>query len=225
MKTTLEKLIALLAVAVLAGCAKDNYTEPDVVLNGRVVYNGQPVGVRDNAVQLELWESGWQLRRVIPVYVRNDGTFTATLFDGNYKLVRKRDNGPWVNVADSIDVRLTGPQTLDVPVTPFFNLKNEKIERSGSKINATVNVEQLVADRRIERVSLYVGTTQYVDANFNAGKTDLPAAALTDLTKTLALSYDLGGAAARSYVFARVGVKTIGVPELLYTQVVKINAP
>lgn len=219
------KYLPLFLLFSLVACTKDNYDEPGTVLSGRVVYNGQPVGVRDNAVQLELWESGWQLKKVIPVYVRNDGTFTATLFDGNYKLVRKLNNGPWANLTDSITVNLAGPQTLDVPVTPFFNLKNGQITRSGTKLAATVNVEQVVTTAKIERVTLYIGTTQYVDANYNAGKTDITAAAtLADLTKPIAMEFDLTkGPQGRSEIFARLGVKTVGVAEMLYTPVQKIT--
>lgn len=221
MKSMFHRLL-LGAVVLLAGCAKDNYTAPETTLSGRVTYNGQPVGVRDNAVQLELWEVGWQLKKVIPVFVRNDGTFTATVFDGTYKLVRKRDNGPWVNVADSVDVKLAGNQVLDVPVTPFFNLKASPIARSGSKLTASFTVEQVVPTAKLERVTLYVGTTQFVDANFNAGKTDLTA--VPDLTKPVTLEFDLTKApTVKSTAFVRVGVKTVGVAEMLYTQVEKVT--
>ncbi|RYF68228.1 MAG: DUF3823 domain-containing protein, partial [Cytophagaceae bacterium] len=59
MKAILFSLLA--GTVLLASCAKDNYEPPKSTLTGRVIFDNQPVGVRTNGVQLELWQRGYQL--------------------------------------------------------------------------------------------------------------------------------------------------------------------
>lgn len=208
----------------LGGCAKDNFEPPTSTITGRVIYENQPVGVRTNGVQLELWQPGYQLYTKIPVYVAQDGSFAATVFNGDYKLVRLRGNGPWVDNTDTIQVQVRGAVQVDVPVQPYFVIRNPTIQRSGTNLTASCTVNQVATGRAIERATLYVGTTQYVDATNNAGAVNLSGTALADLTKSLAFSLALPASlSGRGYFYARIGVKTVGVAELIYTPVQKIS--
>ncbi|GAB3334710.1 DUF3823 domain-containing protein [Larkinella ripae] len=208
----------------LAGCKEDNFAPPKSTLSGRVVYQNAPVGVRSNGVQLELWQRGFQLFSKIPLHIAQDGTFSASLFDGDYKLVRLRGNGPWVDNTDTIEVQVRGSATIDVPVQPYFTIKNEKFQKSGTALTVSCKVDPVLTTRAIERVTVYVGTTQYVDVNNNVGSINIPTAALADLTKELSINYPLPAAVStRAYFYARVGVKATGVAELLYTPVQKIQ--
>ena len=214
----------LVGTVMLAGCEKDNFEPPKSTLTGRVVYENQPVGVRTNGVQLELWQPGFQLFTKIPVYVAQDGSFSASLFDGDYKLVRLRGNGPWVDNTDTINVQVRGAATIDVPVQPYYVIRNEKFQRSGTTLTATCQVSQATTGRALERVTLYVGGTQFVDINNNAGRVDLTGAALADLSKPLAFSLAVPGSLiSKGYFYGRIGVKTVGVAEMLYTPVMKIT--
>lgn len=226
MKTRIITCIPALLLALmvgLAGCEKDNRTEPKAVLKGRVVFEGQPIGLRSNGVQLELWQRGYQLFTKIPVHINQDGTFAASLFDGNYKLVRLRGNGPWTDNTDSIDVELRGSKEIDVPVNPYFVLKNEAFSKGEGKVSATFNVQQVATGRAIERVNLYIGTTTIVDPNNNVANAQEVAANLTDLSKPITLTVNIPAAhASRQYLYARVGVKTSGVGEMLFSAPQKI---
>jgi len=226
MKTKLITCIPALLLALmagLAGCEKDNRTEPKSVLKGRVVFEGQPVGLRSNGVQLELWQYGYQLFTKIPVHIAQDGTFSASLFDGNYKLVRLRGNGPWTDNTDSIDIELRGSKEIDVPVNPYFVLKNDAYSKGEGKVSATFNVQQVAAGRTLERVNLYLGTTTIVDPSNNVATAQEVAANITDLTKPVTLTATIPAAlASREYIYARVGVKTSGVGEMLFGMPQKI---
>lgn len=226
MKSRIIHSIPALLLALMTGlsaCEKDNRTEPKAVLKGKVVFEGQPVGLRSNGVQLELWQHGYQLFTKIPVMVAQDGTFSASLFDGNYKLVRLRGNGPWTDNTDSIDVELRGSKEIDVPVNPYFVLKNEVYSKGEGKVSATFNVQQVAAGRAIERVNLYIGTTTIVDPNNNVANAQEVAANLTDLSKPVTLTANIPAAhAGRQYVYARIGVKTSGVGEMLFGMPQKI---
>jgi hypothetical protein len=210
-------LAAILTAGLITSCVKDNRPEPKSVLKGRVVYEGQPVGVRSNGVQLEIWQSGYQLFTKIPVYINQDGTFSASLFDGDYKLVRLRGNGPWVDNTDTIAVSLRGSQELDVPVQPYFVFQNDTYSKGEGKVSATFNLKQVDASRNLERVNLYVGTTMIVDPNNNAGNVEKLAAGITDFSQPITLTATLSAAlAGREYVYARIGVKTSGVGEMAF---------
>ena len=135
--------IILFSLIALFSCKKDNYEEPTSRLSGRVIFQNQPVGVRSDGVQLELWQRGYALFTKIPVYVAQDGTFSATLFDGDYKLVRLRGNGPWIDNTDSISVKVSGNTQVDVPVVPHFNLNNVSFSKSGNTVTATLQYSKL----------------------------------------------------------------------------------
>lgn len=215
--------LLLVGAFLLTGCELDNVDPPSSTLSGRVVYQDQPVGVRTNGVQLELWQRGYQLFTKIPVFVDQDGTFSATLFDGNYKLVRLRDSGPWVNSTDSIDVQVKGNTVVDVPVQPYFVVQNASFEKSGNVINATCQVSQAMTGRNIESVTLFLNSTQFVDTNNNLiGQTNKTGTALANLSQPLAFSFTLP-ANVRNFCYARIGVKTQGVVELFYSPVQKIE--
>ena len=213
----------LIPALVLSACAYDSFEPPESTLEGVVMYEGEPVGVRQNGVDFELWEPGYQLDGFIAVNVHQDGTFTSRLFDGRYKLVRKE--GPWVTNTDTINVDLNGSQTIEVPVTPFFVLQNENITLNGSTVSATFDVEQIVSDAELQSVALFINSRQFVDATGpgNVAAAFLDAADVTDLSG-IELSLDVpSDQHNQEAIFARIGVQTVGTPELLYSQVQKIE--
>ncbi len=82
-------LSIIIIVFAMSSCGLDNYDAPKSQLRGKITYNGESVGLRGTgeAVQLQLYQDGYQLRDHISVYVGQDGAFEALLFDGEYKLV------------------------------------------------------------------------------------------------------------------------------------------
>lgn len=229
-----EIIFTLIAafVIIFAGCTKDNFDPPTSMLTGTITYNGSPVGVRSNGTQLELWQYGFKLRSKISVYVAQDGTYSARLFDGNYKLVRLA-GAPWANQTDSINVIVSGNTIVDVPVIPYFTITNPAFSYSGGVVTASCLVTK-VGTVVIERVTLYIGTTTIVD-NSNVAldnqipipkpvKLDLTGAAVANLAAPLVFNLTLpSNLTPRSFVYARIGVKATGIGELLYTPVQKIQ--
>lgn len=246
--------VALASLAVLTGCDNilglDNREPPGSVLTGRVVFEGQGVGLRSGgAAQLELWEPRYQdqLYGKIPVHIDQDGSFTSALFDGEYKLNLLPNSGPWVNNTDTTLISLRGQANVDVQVTPYFVIRDAQIVRNapadptqGGAITATFRVEAIApanAQRTVELVGVYVSTTSFADKNINPLQfangvrertrtqilTQLNAG--TPITMTLTLPntvYNTSSPVRRTSIFARIGVKTTGVGELLYTPVVEI---
>lgn len=217
MKRLVITLLAGLGL-LAAGCAKDNISPPTSQLTGRITYQDQAIGVRGGGnVQLELWQRGEFFRNKIPVYVAQDGSYSATLFDGNYKLTRLRDNGPWQNNTDSIDVKVSGRTVADVPVQPYFTIGATSIVRSGNGLTARVPITK-TGSRDIESATLFLGYTQFVDTSNQFTSSGKGAADLTSLGQpvTLAVTIPTG---ITGPIYARVGVKTQGVNELIYSPV------
>lgn len=223
MKLKVFSGLVLAAMLLLTACTKDNYTPPSSQLTGKVVFQGLPIGVRSGGVQLELWQHGYQLFTKIPVYVDQNGSFTATLFDGDYKLVRLKGNGPWADNSDSIDVTVRGNTVMDVPVDPFFIIKNETFQKNGANVDATLTVQGVNNTKSLELVRIYIGQTLIVDQNNNAANAQKLAAAVT-IGQPVTVSVPIPASlSTKDYFYVRVGVKTTGVPELVYSAPQKIQ--
>ncbi len=220
MNTKYYFLIVILS-ALFAGCGKDNYDEPGSFVTGSVVYNGQPVGVKGtgSTVQLEIWQKGYQLYTSIPVYVTQDGTFSAVLFDGNYKLVSKSGNGPWVSKQDTVDFVVKGKTTVDYPVTPFYTISGESFTLSGSTLTATFTINQVSGTQPVERAILVVNKTGYVDETAQIARVDKVNPGTGQVTMTMNLNNTV---LSNGTLNARVGVKIAG-REAIYCPVKKIK--
>jgi hypothetical protein len=244
MKRNLLPLILLFSV--LGGCKKDNREPPTSTLTGTVLVEGTkiPVGVASNGTQLELWQYGYALRNKIAVHIDQDGTFSAKLFDGSYKLVRL-SGAPWANNTDSIDVNINGSAVVEVPVKPFFTLGNDTYTYAAAdtSLTATFTVGRLDATKAADRVSFSIGLTNFVDAQTNqipiptATNDKTPASnyltAPTVIkiplnpnrytgTSNAELRRQLTLALQKGYLFGRAGVRTTGITQRYYTQVKEI---
>ena len=206
-----------------AACTKDNYEPPKSMLNGLVVYQNQPLGVRSNGVTLELWQPGYAFFNKITVQVDQDGTFSASLFDGDYKLTRLKGNGPWVDNTDTINVSVRGGANVDVPVDPFFIVKTQNFTRTGTTINATITIQRVNTTKPLELVRVYIGQTLITDQNNNNANSQKVAADITDINAPINISVTVPSTlTGKDYAFLRVGVKTVGVGELLYSTPQKV---
>jgi hypothetical protein len=178
------------------------------------------------------------------VHIDQDGTFSAKLFDGSYKLVRL-SGAPWANNTDSIDVNINGSAVVEVPVKPFFTLGNETYTYAAAdtSLTATFTVARLDATKAADKVSFSIGLTNFVDAQTN--QIPIPAAtndktpasnyltAPTSIkiplnpnrytgTSNAELRRQLTLALQRGYLFGRAGVRTTGITQRFYSQVKEI---
>lgn len=248
MKSSAILVAALASVTLLTGCdifTLDTYDPPGAILSGQLTYQGEPVGVRSNGVQLELWEPNptdfESTNTKIPVYVDQEGHYSAAVFNGNYEINLLAGNGPWVTNRTRIPVTVSGDTELDIPVTPFYTIENESftyLPSAGTTgaIQATFNVGKVDTSRQLEFVGLYISTKQFVDRNIGLAipnsqrerarsviQSQLDANAPITISVNLPPDiFETGSPARREEVFVRVGVKTSGVSEMLFTQVQKV---
>lgn len=246
MKKTVTTAVLYIAITcIFWGCTKDNRKAPESVITGKVVYQGQPIGVRSNGVTLELWQRGYALFNKVAVNVAQDGTFSIKIFDGNYQLTRLRGNGPWMDQTDTIAVNLNGTAQIDVPVTPYFTLSNDAFtfNKADSTITGTFNIAQIVTSKAIENITFHVSTTGIVDATNQIAFASISVAPPANaFTAPVTLKIDIrprmytagtqataallmGDILKKKYAYVRFGVKPIGVAERVYTMVKRIELP
>ena len=122
-------LWATVLLCAMQSCDRfDNFDEPKSMLYGKVTYQDRYIGVRGSGqkVQMQLYQEGFGKKDPIPVNITQDGTFQALLFNGDYKLVTRDKNGPWVNHRDTVylttltEIRLRGHSSRHFEKAPYL---------------------------------------------------------------------------------------------------------
>jgi hypothetical protein len=227
--------IGLIAFCVTVGsCKKDNFEEPTSSLKGRIVYQGEAIGVERDQVPFELYQYGFGKVGPIGASFAPDGSFSALLFDGDYKFIIPNGQGPfmWKQTAtgapDSLAITLRGTQTLDIDVTPYYMIRTPNFTPStaDSMAAATFKVEKIITDanaKDIERVSLYLNKTQFVSGADNIAIKDMVGTDITD-PNNINLTVKVPPIVPKqNYVFARIGLKIAGVEDMIFSPVQKIQ--
>ena len=220
-KTIIYSLLGLSVL--LTACEKDNFDAPASILEGQITYDGAPLSVRSNSAELELWQDGYALNEFIPVYIAQDGSYSVSLFDGEYKLVRKGGD-PWQpQLTDTIVVNVSGRTELDVPVTPYIMITNENYALNGTTLSADFQVNQVVEGSELQEVSVFLSTSTLLDRNINDYAEGVAVEGISYGSSTsvsFTIPDDLAG---EEYLFVRVGARSSNSNELIYTQVEKLE--
>jgi hypothetical protein len=222
-KTIIVLLVCTIATMISPGCELDNYDPPEVMLTGNIVYSGTALNLGSEEVTLQLWEQGWQLKIPIVVNVDVDGSYSAKLFNGNYKMVVPAGQGPFVTVADTIPVNLSGSMTKDIEVTPYYLVSSPSISASGGTISATFGANKVTATSSIQSVYLYVNHTIFCDRGNNLASASLAGGSIVD-ENSIALNVAVPTLVReQNYIFARLAIQISGVEDYIYSEVVKLT--
>ena len=225
MKKGLIYIFSVCAILFTSCTEYDNYDAPGSTLTGKVHYQGSQIGLRNSGVGFELWQDGYELSGNIPVYIAQDGTYSATLFNGQYKLVRKA-NGPWVNeTSDTLIVNVNGNTQYDVEVKPHFivGADSYQINMTSKTIVGTFTVDEIVGTSNLSNVRMFIGPRIILDNNIRGSYKKAEVSDVTfgqPLSITMDITDDL---ISRGYLYARIGVKAAESEEYIYTQVKKIE--
>lgn len=224
MKKTICSFSIISLLIIFSSCGKDNYDEPESTLTGKITYNGEAINVRgtDERVRLQLYQDGYDKHDPIEVFVGQEGTFSAKLFNGEYKMVTRNNNGPWVNTRDTTLITVKGSTTIEFKVTPYFTISNAEISLSGNTMNASLTINRIVPTAEIDRVILLLNSTTFVDDGFNVLRKDFTG----DDAKTGQVNYtaELNEKALNAkFLFGRICVWTKGADQGIYSQVVKLK--
>ena len=225
--------ISLLACCVsMLSCKKDNYDEPSTTLSGKLVYQGQGFGVEKDQVPYQLFQFGFGKVGPIGSSFTQEGTYSALLFNGTYKLIIPNGQGPFMwkktpgGAPDSLTINLNGNQVLDLEVTPYYLIKDAQVTGGGGSVKAAFKVQKVITDanaKDIENVRLYINKTQFVSAGNNIASANVDGAGIADpnnvnLTVTVPTITPT-----QNYVYARLGLKIKDVEDRIYSPLVKIQ--
>ena len=165
----INSLILILGLFLVTGCELDNFDEPKSEFKGRFVYEGEALQLRgtayDNDCMMYAYQEGpeYENRGAINLFVNSDGEFNSLMYDGFYKIVLRQDRGPWIPRQDTIEVNIKGNQILDVEVTPYFLIKDTKIDFQNKVVKVKCKINQVVETASIDRAVIYISKTKLVD--------------------------------------------------------------
>ena len=233
MKIKFHHIIIALLLAT-TGCKKDNYDAPSVTLKGHLTYKGDNINVEANQVPFDVYQPGFGKSGSIRGFFDQEGAYSLLLFNGNYKFTMPANQGPflWKELGsgkrDTLAITVSGNQDLNIEVTPYYMLRDAKFTAAANKVTAVFNIEKVITDvnaKNIDRVTLYLGKTQFVSENGDnrIARTDLAGSAIGSLSN-ISLTVNIPGITpTQNYVFARVGLKIAGVEDMIYTPVTKVS--
>lgn len=233
MKLNFKYMLGIMGLTTsLFSCNYDNYEEPNLKLEGRIVYQGEPIGVSYNDVYIELWEQGWQRLGNIGVAVDQDGSYSSLLFKGEYKMIIPNNQGPFQKITnaesgnDTIPINLSGSKTMDIEVMPYYMIRNASITGGSDQVNATFDLEQVITGdqaRNIQEISLYVSKTSFVDIRTSIATVNIGGGDLENLSM-LSLNVEVPEIVpTQNYAFARIGVKIDGVEDRIFSEIVRVD--
>lgn len=232
MKKYFLYIIFLALGAGVLSCKKDNYDPPSVTLKGRLVYNGEPLGVEWDKVNYELYQYGFGKVGPIGNTFMQDGSYSMLLFNGQYKLIIPNGQGAfqWKQTPqgrpDTVVIDLNGDQTVDLDVKPYYMIRNPQLTAGNGKVTASFSIEKIITDasaRNIENVALYINKTSYVSGTDNNGSASVNGADITN-PAAVSLSVDIPNMSpTQNYVFARIGLKVDGLEDRIFSPLVKLS--
>lgn len=234
-KMKIQHMIWLLPLVFFTACginSYDNYDEPQSQLEGAFLHNGDSVRVSYNNVTFELWQSGFGSESPINVTVDQNGSFSAVLFDGDYRMVIPPGQGPFVGSgigeggSDTLHIQLQGHQQLDIEVTPYFMIREPEFSVSGRTASADFAIEQILtgADAQdVEFVQLYASKTKYVDARTSISTSTVNGGDINDMNNVNLSTEIPTMTPTQDYVFVRAGVKVANVEDMIYSPIEKIQ--
>lgn len=225
MKKILIYIFSIFAL-LFASCTEyDNYDAPKSKLHGKIHVDGQQIGVRNAVTKLELYQDGYELKDPIEVYIAQDGTYSALLFNGEYKLVRKAV-GPWVNLErDTLLLTVKGNTEFDVEMQPHFIVKNDSytVDMVNKKVVGTFTVDKITSTSNLSNVRMYIGPRVILD-NDRRGSYKKAEPADVIFGKPMSITMDItDDLITKGYMYVRVGAKAAESDQYAYTLVHKIE--
>lgn len=240
MKNSIKYIITVCCTLIFFACKKDNYAPPSDILTGNLLYNKDTIYLERNAVHFQIFQYGFG--QVGPISTdetfAQNGSYSAALFNGDYKLIIPGGDGPFLSKTDSIAITMKGNQTVDIDVTPYYMIRNAKISASNRVITATFGAQKIVTDanaKDIESANLYVNATQFasnsdyltpplqIPKDSASGKVVIDGSTITN-PNSITISYRVPSISnGQKYVYARVGLKIAGVEDLIYSPLFRID--
>ena len=232
MKISYHYIILLGLVLGTASCKKDNYEPPASTLSGRIMYNNEEIGLEYNQVPIELYQPGFGKVGAITAPLSQEGKYSALLFDGDYKMIIPASQGPFqwrestAGRRDTLAVKVSGNQTLDLQATPYFMIRAATYTVNGKTVTANFRADQIITGpnaKTIERINLYINKTQFVSGADNLINAEIAGSAVTNPAAITLTATTPAIVPSQNYVFVRIGLKLNGVEDMIFSPLQKIT--
>lgn len=232
MKISYHYILLLMFGTLVFACSPDNFDEPKSQLYGRLHFQEDSIYLEHGSVSYELYQDGFGKTGPISSFFTSSGEFSHLLFNGTYKMVVPNGQGPFLwddsdnDKADTVFINVEGNTTLDIEVTPFWIINEPAFSYSSGGVNATFGLEQIVMDsraREVERVTLFLSKTVFANTRTNVKTQEISGGDIADYNN-ITLSAEVPELVpTQNYIFASLGVKFVGIDDLLFSPTRKIQ--
>ena len=221
----------ILGAFFLHSCKLDNYSAPNMTLDGSVVdkVTGENIQTRQpDGIKIRLLEQGFSNPQPYDFWAKSDGSFRNTrLFAGKYKVIAMEGAFEMSGV-DTLNVDLSQNQTIKFQVEPFVRLKNVTVAFTGGKIRATYNIEPTTSTKKLMKSMLICHTSlilhESTDGVIKSAENDLSAMTGSVISSTIFVD-EIGGFTAGTY-YARVAILAENsLNRFNYSPIIKIVIP
>jgi hypothetical protein len=228
MKKIFIFLSFIIGVFYFYSCEIDNYAEPDMTIEGKVVdiQTNENIQTRQpNGIKIRLTEEGYPTP--YDFWTKADGSFKNTkLPAARYQVVAME--GPFDDIsAESVDLN-TNQTNVIFKVTPYARFSNVSITASGTTITATYKVAKSSTKALKTCVLMAYTSVQVHEATTGVTKSstiDLSGYSDADLATTTFTSTISGLTSGTTY-YARVGVLTNNsLSRYNYSPVIEVKIP
>lgn len=169
----------------------DNYQAPNAQFYGSIRdYQTNELIQQDiiNGAQIEYIEHGYTNPVAQYMIFKPDGTFRNNLmFKGDYTVTPVRGN--FVPV-ESSEIHIEGETEHNFIVQPYLRIKNASIQKVGTKVRATFNIQQTVSNR-VLGIGLYVYPEPWVGKSINILSVEQGVNAVVNENTLFTLEIDL----------------------------------
>lgn len=234
-------LLPFLAI-LLWSCEKDNYEPPTTLFTGQLVYNGKPFSfngntdVAEGSEIIQLFQYGFGKIGSLNVRVDQNGHFSSLLFNGDYVMIFKDQEYPFVfdkwqmkdnGRTDSLSFTLKGNKHMDIPVTPYFDINNVQYKVGVTAIEASFNIQKVLEGANVRKAYVYMSTAMNVNKNTKLSKvvdvTDIDAPVSFRIPFDEYRHHSDYKNNYRDYAYLRVAIETDKSSEYLWSPVYKLE--
>jgi hypothetical protein len=233
-------LLLFISCFLFVACEKDNYDPPATEFVGKLSYNGKPVPWNGNtetpaeAEIIQLYQDGFGKYAPINVRVTDDGTFKALLFNGEYKMIMRNMQYPFVFESwplnangglDTIYFTLNGKKEMDINVKPYFEINDIKSAVEGTNIVTTFNLNEVVPGAKVRAVYAYLHPTISV----NKGTPLNQKLENIDVSKPISIKIGVSSYRSRyinnfrEYGFLRIAVELDKATEYMWSEIIQVD--
>lgn len=208
--------VLFIGLLVLNACDLDNYEEPDIILQGKVVdeETGENIQTRQpNGIKIRLLEEGFDKPVPYDFWAKSDGSFRNTkIFKAKYSV--KVMEGPFEQSSvneKAVDLN-RDVDDLTFEVVPYVRLKNVNINKSGTNsIKANYEITGTENGRKILKSMLIVHTSPILHQNttnkLSSSVNDLSSVANSDI-ESMSFQDNISNLNEGETYYARVAVLT-----------------